>query len=254
MPILRPGTVQDTYRLRASLPSLHDLTGRPDPEFTNFITRNIYTAISPTREDVLLDIGCGDGSLLRMCDCSKVGILPSAEEVARLRSEFPELDIRQGLAQSLPVPDSFATKVVCNGVITCITPESEVIKALSEISRVAAKGAAIYIGELPDVDELAEKGRDYGASIGRWLAHLQRKSLYHLLAGMKDLAVSALTSKTFFLEPPDFYFVTPAHFIAMAEKFGLEHVRHFRRMEPHGPSTTRFDYIFMKSREDAART
>lgn len=242
---MRARTVQDTYRLRASLPSLHALTGRVDPDFTNLIIRNIYSAVSPGREDVLLDIGCGDGTLLRMCDCSKIGILPSAEEVGRLRSEFPELDIRQGLAQSLPIPDGFATKIVCNGVLICLTPESEVVKALAEISRVAAKGATIYIGELPDVDELAERRRAYGTSIGRWLGYLRRKSLRNLLAGMKDLAVSALTSKPFFLEPPDFYFVTPEHFIAMAEKSGLRYVRHFRRMELHGPSSTRFDYIFL---------
>lgn len=246
MPILRPKTVQDAYRLRASYSSAHALTGRFDPELTYLVASNTRKAIAPTHKDVLLDIGCGDGTLLRMCDCTKIGILPSMEEVSRLSSEFPTLDIRRGLAQRLPLADGFATKVVCNGVLICLASEDEVNKALREIARVSKGGATIYIGELPDVDELAERRAAYGTSISRWLAYLRRKSLYHMLAGMKDVAVSAVTSKPFSLEPPDIYFAAPEHFIDMAQESGLRYVRHFRRIEAQGLSATRFDYIFAK--------
>jgi hypothetical protein len=116
MPILRAGSVLDAYRIRASMPSVHALTGRPDPSFTKMVVGKILAVVQPQPSDILLDVGCGDGSLMRQCDCPSIEILPSQEECRRLKSVYPELDVRVGLAQQLPLPDVCATKVVCNGV------------------------------------------------------------------------------------------------------------------------------------------
>lgn len=79
---------------------------------TEYANSRILAALEPTRDDVLLDIGCGDGCLLRMAEnrvgrC--VGVLPTAEEKAKLQATYPKLTVLAGVAQKLPVESGSAS-------------------------------------------------------------------------------------------------------------------------------------------------
>src|SRR5580658_4729917 len=94
MPVLRIDNFIDDYRLRAA-GELHELAARPNKQvLTEFVNRQIIEALDLAPSDVLVDIGCGDASLLRMiqgCVSRKVGVVATLEEKLRLESSFPEL-------------------------------------------------------------------------------------------------------------------------------------------------------------------
>src|SRR5215831_10706663 len=83
MPIIRVDNYLDAYRLRAHSDDPHDLAARPDKkEVTEFVNRRILEALQPGSDDFVVDIGCGEGSLLRMVDqkIKIVGIVGTPDE------------------------------------------------------------------------------------------------------------------------------------------------------------------------------
>ncbi|HEY1657925.1 MAG TPA: hypothetical protein VGG14_06240, partial [Candidatus Sulfotelmatobacter sp.] len=80
----------------------HDLAlrGRDKKETTRRVHERIVEAVSLHAEDDLVDIGCGDGTLLRMAQCAGVrsatGLLATEDEVAVLQRVG--LEARQGLS------------------------------------------------------------------------------------------------------------------------------------------------------------
>src|SRR5579864_4312076 len=79
---------------------LHDLAlrGRHKKEATRLIHERIVEAVELRPEDDLVDIGCGDGTLLRMAQQagvrSALGILATEEEVSLVRRTG--VQVRQG--------------------------------------------------------------------------------------------------------------------------------------------------------------
>ena len=66
-----------------------------------------------------------------------------------------------------------ANVIICNGVFILLSSEKEVCNALHEISRIAVQGAKIWIGEVPDKDEMEAK--PYGNSKFLWLWYVLTK-------------------------------------------------------------------------------
>ena len=107
MPVLRINNYIDAYRIRARSDDLHELAARPDKKaVTEFVNRRILEALQLSPEEVLVDIGCGDASLLRMAEgraSRRVGVVATPEEKVRLESSFPDLHFIAGAAQNLPL-------------------------------------------------------------------------------------------------------------------------------------------------------
>src|SRR5215472_18299764 len=116
MPVLRVNNYVEAYRQRALCKDIHELAGRPNKNATTeFVNRQILEAIQPTRSDVLVDIGCGDASLLKMADgrvleCIGIAGTPEESEIGncpshaalhcRYRAE-PSVGVRQCLQDRL---------------------------------------------------------------------------------------------------------------------------------------------------------
>ena len=85
---------------------LHDLAlrGRNKEQVTQRIHERIVEAVELGPDDDLVDIGCGDGTLLQMARQlgvhSALGLLATEEEVALVRRTG--LDVRQALTDQLP--------------------------------------------------------------------------------------------------------------------------------------------------------
>jgi hypothetical protein len=56
----------DAYGEKAEAADIHLMSWRSRKELTDFICKQILAAINPRSDDFLVDIGCGDGSLLKM--------------------------------------------------------------------------------------------------------------------------------------------------------------------------------------------
>ncbi|MGA8763835.1 MAG: class I SAM-dependent methyltransferase, partial [Candidatus Sulfotelmatobacter sp.] len=118
----------------------HDLAlrGRDKREITLLIHERIAEEVQLHAGDDLVDVGCGDGTLLRMAARvgarSAIGLLATDEEVAVLRRSG--LEAKQGLADHLPLADECASVIVCNNVLL-VVPRERVPASLSEIHRIA---------------------------------------------------------------------------------------------------------------------
>jgi len=225
----------------------HDLAlrGRDKKEITRRVHEQIIEAIDLQPEDDLVDIGCGDGTLLRMARSARVksavGLLATDEEVAVLR-RFG-LEAQQGLTDHLPLPDDCTSVIVCNSVLL-VVPREKIPASLREIYRIAKPGARIFLGEIPFVkpddptpqfktrrETLAYLYRNHG--LRPWLGMLRRMTLWSLTGQPTILRPGTAIS----------FYASPDEFIALAKDAGLEFVRYWQHEDPN----TRNNYLFRKA-------
>jgi SAM-dependent methyltransferase len=114
--------------------------------------------------EVVLDLGCGAGidTLLAAQQVGPagrvVGIDMTPEMVARTRANaaaagLPNVEVRDGLMEDLPLPDASVDVVISNGVLNLSTRKSRV---LAEALRVLRPGGRIVIADLVLDDALPE--------------------------------------------------------------------------------------------------
>jgi ubiquinone/menaquinone biosynthesis C-methylase UbiE len=243
MTIYKPSNFIDVYRIKAKSPDLRELSGRIGrPGLTDFIADMIVTEVRAAPTNVVIDIGCGDGTFLKRLLAvgadpwmgRLIGVLPTAEEIIKLSTDLVSqgiigLQIIHGDAARIPVPDHFADVIVCNGVFIYLQ-ESEVSQAIAEIKRIAKPGATIFIGEIPNRDELANK--TYGDSISAWLLWvLKTHSLKSFLQSLRQVIVAMMTSELFIIYPKKLFHAEPAAFVARLAAHGLSVIKHCRHRE-----------------------
>lgn len=257
MPIVKITNYVEYYRHLATLPDIHSISGRGDDvAATKYVNSRILAALDPSPDDVLLDVGCGDGCLLEMAkgrakEC--IGVVPTGEEQSIVHAAVPGVRILVGLAQALPLESGSVSKVSCNSVFLYLESENAVLAAMKEIGRVARPKALIFIGEIPAADELTHFGKYKGDSVIGFLRHQLRQSGPRAFMGAaKTVALSSVGKATLLLNSATIFHASPERFIAMAEKCGLKHEAHFKhmRLDRSGAvveSPLRYSYIFSKN-------
>jgi len=114
--------------------------GRNTAEITRRVNASIVREVELSASDDLVDIGCGDGTLLRLAKkngvANAIGLLATEEEVRVVRRLG--LQVRQALTHSLPIPDRSASVVVCNNVLL-VVPRERIVDNLCEIERIAGR-------------------------------------------------------------------------------------------------------------------
>jgi ubiquinone/menaquinone biosynthesis C-methylase UbiE len=225
---------------------LHDLAlrGRRNKETTRRVHERIVKEVQLGESDDLLDIGCGDGTLLRMAIGvgvrSAIGFLATEEEVALVRETG--VDARHGLADRLPIGDESASVVVCNNVLL-IVPRQKIADSLHEMWRVARPGARIFIGEIPFVRQ--QDPTPTFDSRRETLSYLYRKHGLRTWFGMlRRMAWWQITGSPAMMNPGTAvsFYATAEEFLGMAEESGMELVRYWQHEKPDD----RNDYLFRK--------
>ncbi len=254
MSVIRVDNYLDAYRLRSQSGDLHEMAARPGKKaVTEFVNQQILDAIQPAEYDVLVDIGCGDATLLTMADrvageC--IGITGSIEEKLRLEAAFPAMLFLARQAQSLPLESSSVSKIVCNATLLYLPSEDDIRAALREMARVARPGATIWIGEMPEIDEYVYYGQYHGTSMLGFLWHLLRHNGMRPFLGMVRRWAKALVgNEQIVLNSARTFYANPEKMISMAKACGLSLKSYFRHKEPDEggevrDSRTRYDYVF----------
>ena len=256
MAIIKVTDYVEAYRLRALSPDIHRMAGRDNKNaLTEFVNSRILEEMELSESDVLVDIGCGDGCLLKMAEgrvSRRIGIVPTKEEKERLEGALPGATILTGVVQKLPLESENMSKVVCNAVLFYLHSKDEVRTALREIARVAQGGARIWIGEIPDSDDYARYHQYRGSSVFGLLWHLFRNDGPRAFLGMiHRLVTSAIGREQIILNSAGLFSATPPEFLSLTEGCGLSlerYVRH-RDLDSGGSvadSESRYDYIFTK--------
>jgi len=224
----------------------HDLAlrGRDKKEVTKLVHQQIAEAVDLHSGDDLVDIGCGDGTMLRLADVtganSAIGLLATDEEVAVLRRVG--LNAKQGLTNNLPLPDTCASVVVCNNVLL-VVPREEIPASLREIHRIAKPGARIFLGEIPDAEQ--QDPTPQFTTRQELLSHLYRQYGFRAWFGMvRRMAYQKLTGQPAVINSGTAisFWAAPEEFIARAQAAGMQLVRHWQCW--HYP--TRNNYLFQK--------
>lgn len=254
MPILKMASYVEFYRHLAESSDSHVLSGRGDDvAATEFANSRILQALDLAPDDTLLDIGCGNGCLLRTAEgrvSQRIGIVPNVEEQERLQPSPPDLKFLVGGAHKLPLSSGVASKVACNGVLLLLKSD-EVIAALSEVARVARPGARVWLGEIPTADEYLHFGVYSGNSVAGFLWYKLKKGPRAFLSSVKTVISAAAGRQTLILNSARIFHAPPEQFISMAQECGLRPVTHFKyeRLDKSGKiieSPFRYNYIFVR--------
>lgn len=267
MTILKTKDSVETYRAKAKAKDINELTGRTGrPDLTEFVVTQMSLNIPVKRETILVDIGCGDGLFLLKCaengldsfSGRLIGILPTTEEVSRVRNHLLQnqknnkhlISIELGLAEQTKLPSDYCDILVSNGVLLIFQEISNIKRALTEFSRITKTGGTIFIGEMPDSDEMA--GKNYGDSITSWLLWvLKNQGFKSFLTRLKQTIPAFFSNEPFVISPKNMFYMEPKDFIDLLNQHGIEVIKHYKHKEVDGlgnecESKTRWDYIGIK--------
>jgi SAM-dependent methyltransferase len=219
--------------------------GKNTAEITRRVNAGIAREVELSPGDDLVDIGCGDGTLLRLAKengvANAIGLLATEEEVGVVGRLG--LRVRQGFTHSLPIADESASVVVCNNVLL-VVPRERIAASLREIERIAKPQARIFLGEIPFVP--GPDPEPEFESVRETLAYLYRKHGVRAALGMlRRIVYWMLTGQPMIIRggASVSFYAEPAEFIAMAEDAGLELVRYWPHEWPDG----RMNYLLRKN-------
>jgi 2-polyprenyl-3-methyl-5-hydroxy-6-metoxy-1,4-benzoquinol methylase len=225
---------------------LHDLAlrGRGKEEITRLVHERIVQEVELAPGDDLVDIGCGDGTLLRMA--AQIGVhsahgLHATEEEAALVRRLG-CTVTQGLSHNLPIASGSASVVVCNNVLL-VVPRTNIPGTLREIFRIAKPGARVFLGEIPFVPGSAPEPQFSNSR--DTLAYLYRKHGLRAWFGMlRRIVLARLSGKPLVIHNGKTvaFYATPEEFIALSQEAGLQMVRYWQHEYPN----TRYNYLFRK--------
>lgn len=261
MPVVKAKTNIEVYKYKASAKNIHAMSGRSQEVITEYINSKIVSELEPYVEDCIVDIGCGDGSLLHSVSnvvTRGIGIVPTAEEAYRLQNEYSsvkEISFKTGLSRSLPLDTEIASKVVCNGVLLLLESVEEFSQSLKEINRISCRGCKIWIGEIPSFDENAFYNTNYGSSILKWLMFLlKRRGFKAFFQGLLSTIKAFFTKELFIITPKKLIYMEPEAFIILAESCGLKVVKYEKTKTKNSfgeeiASLTRYDYLCEKNEQ-----
>lgn len=189
--------------------------------------------------------------------------MPTKEEFQKVREKlfeeipniYNKIDIISGRAEKTNLPNVFCDYLVCNSVLHGSGQTlKDVDLALKEFSRIIKYSGTLYVGEMPDCDEL--KNKNYGNSLIAWLLFLLKTDgLRAFNTGLKKIIVCLLTKEPFVISPKFMFFMRPSQFSALLKKNGFKVIkvsRHYDvdRLGKIVESKTRWNYLAVKENKN----
>lgn len=110
------------------------------------------------KDALIVDIGCGYGRTLNELHeqgyCRLIGFDFSSEMIKRGQRQFPDLDLRVKVDETIALPDDSVDAVILFAVLTCIAKNEDQKQVISEIHRVLKQDGIIYVNDfLLNTDE-----------------------------------------------------------------------------------------------------
>ncbi len=206
MAVITAKDFKEVYRAKARSRDIRELSGRSDKQLTEFVNSEILTKLDINSRMSVLDVGCGDGSLLSKIPAAKrFGVVPSIQEAVRLKNSYkgkPNLHFCVSESSFLPFKGESFHTTICNGVLLILRSESEAMESIRELGRCTLPKGQIWLGEIATADELRTKRENYGSSTFRFLVFLFRKRRYKaLLYWAIRLALSYMGFSDFIVQP-----------------------------------------------------
>ncbi len=118
-----------------------------------------------TKDDAVLDIGCGNGRVYQLCENLQVaytGIDQSKELVAIAREKYPQAHFDIGEMTTLPYADASFSVILCIATFNHLPTVETRIQALKEMKRVLKPGGVILMTNWNVLSDNAQKYIDKG--------------------------------------------------------------------------------------------
>ena len=167
--------------------------------------RLIFRLTGPLGGKLVLDAGCGDGTLARaaaregasrVCGCDLDPRMVAKARMTAIRDGIP-IDLSVARLQALPFPDNTFDVVTC---ITVLAFVPDAVRAVREMARVLRPGGRLVIGDLGKWSVWAARRRSrgwLGAKMWR-TARFRTASELATMAGGAGLKVSLVKGAIFF--------------------------------------------------------
>lgn len=270
MTIYRAKDFIDAYRVRSMSPDINDLSGRDGrPDITVHVANSLADELNISSQDVIADIGCGDGTFLKVAIKRGLvpeqlrGVLPTQEEVRRVNDhltlEFPQFQsevVVVGLSDSTSLSSDSVDKCVCNGVFLLLPDAASVKSSLDEFARITRRGGVVLIGEVPDVDEVAvsnslQSHQAQPSALHRAWRVLVGSGMREVVLRLKKRLLVTFDQRVHLVSPPTTFWVPPKDFEEMAKSSGFTLIRKQRSpsLSLSGQPTEnqfRWNYLFKR--------
>jgi len=117
-------------------------------------TGSIYRDMNVSSNDVVLDLGCGDGGITAFCARAGADIIIADIDAARIETTRQRLLAENAKsvkvlvtdATPLALPDATATRVICTEVLEHVEDPTAVMQELARVGR----AGALYLISVPD--------------------------------------------------------------------------------------------------------
>lgn len=242
MPIIKVINSTEKYRaISKSLTKRHFLTGRgSNKKLTLKRISNIKTNLSQIkiknrerqRDKVkfenMVDVGCGEGSFMENLinfGNNFIGILPTQEEVEVVKKYLKKhnnISVMKGLSTKLPFEDESKQFLLCNSVLHSVGFDDDLVKnSLYEFYRVLSRDGILYIGEIPELNEM--EGRDYGFFFYKYLIWiLKNRTIFIFFKELINYLKCFFSKEVYILQPTKMYFCPKLKFIKLLQQVGFK--------------------------------
>ncbi len=180
--------------------------GRKDKNLLNFINNQVLEIMNFQSNDIVLDIGCGGGSLVNKV--SKIVYKAVGIDLSNIMISYANVSKNtfyiQGNMQNLPFKEKCFSKIVCISSLMYI-PENSLEGFFSELNRIITKDGSIFLGQLLN--------KDYSSKLLNIKGFNKPKSLNDLVEIMKK-KIAFFTGMLSAYSPDDIE--------SMADKFGFQ--------------------------------
>ena len=162
-------------------------------------TGELFTGFPITAADVVVDVGCGDGSNLGFAARQGAAVVAvdidaDAIETARgILAEFPDAQFHVATAEEIPVGDGQATRIVCTEVLEHVDDPAVVV---AELVRIGAPGA-LYLITCPDPLHEEMQSHVAPASYFEKPNHIRRIERDELVGLLRDGGLEVLSQETY---------------------------------------------------------
>jgi SAM-dependent methyltransferase len=244
MTLYRARDFIDAYRVRAMSPDINDLSGRDGRhDITVHVSNRLAEELDISAQDVIADIGCGDGTFLKVAMRRGLppeqlrGVLPTQEEVQRVNDylmlEFPQLKsgmVIVGVSDSTSLLDDSVDKCVCNGVFILLPDVATAKSSFEEFARIIRRGGLVLIGEVPDVDEVAISNPLRSQHVESSVLHrawrvLVGSGLREAILRLKKRLMVTFDRRIYLVSPPTTFWMLPEDFEEMGRSAGFILIR-----------------------------
>lgn len=176
----------------------------------------------------MADIGCGDGSFMENLinfGNNFVGILPTQEEIELVKKylkNHKNIFVMKGLSTKLPFEDESKQFLLCNSVLHSVGFDYYSVKdSLYEFYRVLSRDGILYIGEIPELNEM--EGRDYGYSFYKYLIWvLKNRNISNFFKELMNYLKCFFSKEVYILQPTKSYFCPKIKFIKLLQQVGFK--------------------------------